>query len=163
MTDWYKSNEERLNYRDIELSRKLRSVGYTTGIDHLFCDFINLRPVAMSEYKHGNIRDIKRAMNKGSQQVIRYVANKCEVPSFTHIYMPGSSPDDPWVYNVIPTNDLAKEALDSDIAVLMSEQSRHELHSRLRHQSERRSFSTKDDWIHPELVNHITRVSHETL
>ena len=55
MTDWYASNEERLNYRDIELSRKLRTVGYCTDIDNLFCDFVNLRPVAFSEYKHGNI------------------------------------------------------------------------------------------------------------
>ena len=91
------SNDERLNYRDIELSRKLRTVGYCTDIDNLFCDFVNLRLVAFSEYKHGNIIDIKSA-KKGSQQVIR----RCGVPSFVHIYCPGSSPDDPWVYNVIP-------------------------------------------------------------
>ena len=40
MTDWYTSNDERLNYRDIELSRKLRTVGYCTDIDNLFCDFV---------------------------------------------------------------------------------------------------------------------------
>ena len=159
MTDWHQSNDERLNYRDIELSRKLRTVGYCTDIDNLYCDFINLRPVAMSEYKHGNISNIKRAMNTGSQQVIRYVANKCEIPSFVHIYMPGPSPEDPWGINCIPNNDLAKEALNSDKPVVMSEQSFHDFHSRLRHLSERRSFPTKDDWIHPELVNHITRDS----
>ncbi len=60
MTDWYVSNEERLGYRDLELSRKLRTVGYCTDIDNLYCDFINFRPVAMSEYstayQHINVR-----------------------------------------------------------------------------------------------------------
>ena len=160
MTDWYASNDERLNYRDIELSRKLRTVGYCTDIDNLFCDFVNLRPVAFSEYKHGNIIDIKSAMKTGSQQVIRYVAERCGVPSFVHIYCPGSSPDDPWVYNVIPNNDLAKKALDSDKPVIMSEQAFHDFHSRLRHLSERRSFPTKDDWCHPELRQHIAHNYH---
>ena len=101
MTDWYTSNDERLNYRDIELSRKLRTVGYCTDIDNLFCDFINLDQlrfrVQARQYHRYQTCD-----EKGSQQVIRYVAKDAEF-QFCHIYCPGSSPDDPWVYNVIPT------------------------------------------------------------
>ena len=55
-------------------------------------------------------------MNKGSQQVIRYVANKCDVLVLLTFTCLGHHPDDPLVYNVIPNNDLAKKALDSDIA-----------------------------------------------
>ena len=77
MTDWYTSNDERLNYRDIELSRKLRTVGYCTDIDILFCDFINLDQLRFRSTSTA-ISTFKRAMNKGSQQVIRYVANDAE-------------------------------------------------------------------------------------
>ena len=54
------SNIERTGYRDMELSQKLRTIGYCVGIDELFVDFINLTCVSISEYKHHNVSDVAK-------------------------------------------------------------------------------------------------------
>ena len=140
------SNIERLGYRDQELSDKLRTCGYMVDIDELFIDFINLRAVSLSEYKHENLSNLDRELQKGGTIVVRNTANDLGVPYFVTIYRKKPV----WQFNVIAGNAHAKEFLGERYKV-MSDMEFHIMHATLRGRSESRSFSTERDWTHPEL------------
>ena len=151
------SNEERLGQRDMELSKRLRTIGYTTDVDNLFCDFINARAVAISEYKHCNIEGIKGYLGKPSILAIKRLADASEIPFFLVVYKPPANPHDCWGFNVLGVNERGQKFLldFGEIAdrAPMSEQRFHEMHSRLRGYSESREWSKDNSWVHPELMN----------
>ena len=140
------NNYERTGYRDLELSQKLRTIGYTVDVDGLFADFINFRAVSLSEYKHHNVSDVANLQKRGASRTIRNAANDLQIPYFIVIYRPG----DNWQFNVMAGNSYALEFLGADFKD-MSEMEFHQMHSTLRGLSENRSFSTEKGWIHPEL------------
>ena len=139
-------NIEKTSYRDLELSQKLRTIGYTVDVDGLFADFINFRAVSLSEYKHYNVSGVANLQRRGASITIRNAANDLRIPYFIVIYRPGDS----WQYNVVAGNGYAKKFLGANFKD-MSEMEFHQMHSTLRGRSENRSFSTEKGWIHPEL------------
>ena len=145
------SNFEATYLRDIELSQKLRDVGFCSDIDALFCDFNNFLPSGISEYKFHRVTNIAYQMKRPATGVIRALANASKIPFVMTLYLPGESKGAPWQYNVIPLNSYAEEALGTDKPVMMSERDFHLYHTKIRHKSEKQGFPELCDWIHPEL------------
>ena len=73
---------EKTGYRDLELSQKLRTIGYTVDVDGLFADFINFRAVSLSEYKHYNVSGVANLQRRGASITIRNAANDLRIPYF---------------------------------------------------------------------------------